>query len=456
MKTMAKRIILVLLAALIGTSSIYESALALSDNERESVERNAPYHIIEPPCTETGAVGGAGAELDGFKLPATHGFTGNEEPINESGQVPSTGGRVTFAGHATNNAHGDGGKAFRDYYMTMRWTYAAWFWNGSSNIVDNKQISWMQQKPRLVLVSNPRTKKSIIAAVLESGPAPWTGVDTMPNNTPKFGWQQPQIGTPDDSAGYKGRVSGFPPAAMQALEAVMGQKNGAIGDDLRYSWAGDQNAKPGPVPYVDQGGAAAPSGGTSTGSSSGCPGGGGTGVSPDGFVFPLRTSKNQLGREGNAYWSPKCTNPIQRMGSLGTVEKRNDLCHHTYLAADIQQPTGTPVLAPRPGRIIRAGDGGSVGHNVSIYSDPALGGDGNTYYEAHMGGLSVALNQTVKAGDTIGLVGTSADAQGTLPHLHIDASPIQEGFGRNYDGTHGPLLDMQPALTAAYNNLPEN
>lgn len=187
-------------------------------------------------CT-TGGVNGSTTTSLPYELPAAQGKTGREEPISADGAVPSTGGKVTFSGFAAL------GQEYRDFYITMRWNYTSWNWNGTNSGVDSAQLAWMKEQPRLVLVTNPRTGKSIVAAALETGPAPWTGVDGQPNNNPKEGWVNPQKGTP---SAYTGRVSGFPPTAIDALGAVMGTKDGA-GDVLTYQWAPDQTAKPGPV-----------------------------------------------------------------------------------------------------------------------------------------------------------------------------------------------------------------
>jgi len=196
--------------------------------------------------------------------------------------------------------------------------------------------------------------------------------------------------------------------------------------------------------------------------------GGNIGVSASGFVFPQKTTKAQLKENG---WNPNCTNPISSMGpgSANPVTRRDGLCHHDYLAADIFNETGVAVVSPRPGRVIRTGNsnkinGSSSGASVRIYSDPALGGDGLYYYLTHMrpsgngagSGVQVTDGQIVTAGQALGIVGTSSDAQGTHPHTHIDISPTDNGFARSSAGTDGPLLDPQPALKAAYEALPDN
>lgn len=172
-----------------------------------------------------------------YDLPATSGKAGYEEAIDSTGHVKS-GGKVTFDKHASL------GKEYQDYYITMRWNYVSWNWDGtSSKPVDNKQMNWFASAPRIVLVTNQRTGKSINAVALEAGPQPWAGIDTKPNNIPKQGWVNPQKGTPST---YTGRVAGFPPTAVHALGMKQGMWNGS-GDVLTYQWAPDQTVKPGPT-----------------------------------------------------------------------------------------------------------------------------------------------------------------------------------------------------------------
>ena len=197
---------------------------------------------------------------------------------------------------------------------------------------------------------------------------------------------------------------------------------------------------------------------------------GGEGVGANGFIFPQRTTKAQIAHYG---WNPNCTNPVTEMGpgadipGSTTADDLGTLCHHDYLAADIFNAQGTVVIAPVPGRVVRAHDttangGLSVGYTVSIFSDPALGGDGKYYYLAHMlkstegGTIYVNAGDTVKAGDQLGVVGNTGDAEGSPSHTHIDISPVDNDFSRGFNGTSGPLLDPMPVLKAAYENLPAN
>jgi hypothetical protein len=196
-------------------------------------------------------------ELEGHKLPATKGGVGSEQAINSEGYVVNdkgevTGGKVTFSNYANL------GQEYRDYYITMRWRYAKWNWQGNSQPGPEDAGWYNQDEPRKVLVTNPRTGKSIIAAVLEAGPAPWTGISGSPSasdplsNSQKALWSsggEYRDGTPD---GYLGRIAGLPPVAQKALDMKQWEwggpsQTGGSGDELLFSWANDQTAKPGPV-----------------------------------------------------------------------------------------------------------------------------------------------------------------------------------------------------------------
>ena len=193
----------------------------------------------------------------------------------------------------------------------------------------------------------------------------------------------------------------------------------------------------------------------------------GLGVSSDGFVFPQKTTKSQLQKlSANNNWMT-CIFGITEM-TKGAKDNPDNIgnypgargCHHDYLAADIFNDTGTPVLAPRPGKIVDVSESstGAYGTRIHLYSDKALGGDGLWYYFAHClpGSSKVRVGAVVKAGDELAQVGTSKDAEGTTPHTHFDVSPSENYFSRTADGTEGPLLDPGSALKASYAKIPEN
>lgn len=418
--------------AVLLTGTSVQQAIALSQYEREALQYNGPMYLPETTCSATGSVGSAdGQELDGFRLPASHGYTGNEEAINTQGVIPRTGGGVAFAQHASK------GQAYRDYYITMRWTYAEWYWNGDANVVDNEQVQWLGEKPRLVLVTNPRTNKSIIAAVLEAGPAPWTGIDTSENNNAKHGWQQPQIGTPPDSSGYKGRVSGFPPRAIQELGAEQGQGNGEIGHDLLYAWAPDQNATPGPTDLSV----------TDTGSpdSGICPAAGQ--VNAQGYAFPLGgLSKQDISSGYN--WP--CPGICHHDNSVAF-----DLTHRrTANGEDDAAGLGLPVRAIHNGTIQRLNS--SYDDVPGCYSFQLVGDDGWWYWYGHMANPKDGLQdgREVQAGEMLAEIGPRTCTDGSYPHLHIDrGSPRGHHGGGHQDGPKHRDPGMTDLINTLYNEL---
>lgn len=190
-------------------TNLYSNASSLNANTYTASDSG-------PAATVTSDV------LDGHKLPATIGGVGLESFF------PS------YALGTPANQNDD------NFYINMRWRYQLWNWDGTS-VAGPENVNFYLNHP-LVLVTNPRNHKSIIADALEAGPAPWTGVDKGRNDIPKEGWTNPQDGTPP---AYTGRVSGFPPPAFQALGAI--QDVFGQGDKLLYAWAPDQNATPGPT-----------------------------------------------------------------------------------------------------------------------------------------------------------------------------------------------------------------
>jgi endonuclease/exonuclease/phosphatase family metal-dependent hydrolase len=143
--------------------------------------------------------------------------------------------------------------------------------------------------------------------------------------------------------------------------------------------------------------------------------------SSNGYAFPLKTSRETILNEKPTPWCSSSANN----------------CHHDYNAADIFAPTGTQVVATRGGKVVSAKDNAispsSVGTRVTI-----MGDDGWLYYYAHMGSRTLAVKdgQRVKAGQPIGKVGTSENAMGTDPHLHIDRLPGSKyAYRPNCSGT---------------------
>lgn len=86
-------------------------------------------------------------------------------------------------------------------------------------------------------------------------------------------------------------------------------------------------------------------------------------------------------------------------------------------AIDILAPRGTPVVAAAPGRVERLFLSKAGG--ITVYQRSP---DGNlVYYYAHLDGYAPGLGegQALRAGDPIGFVGSTGNADPSAPHLHF-------------------------------------
>lgn len=88
-----------------------------------------------------------------------------------------------------------------------------------------------------------------------------------------------------------------------------------------------------------------------------------------------------------------------------------------HAGVDLAAPTGTPILAAADGRVSRAGWYGGYGRYTCIDHGRADGQRLSTCY-AHQSRLLVAPGQRVRAGEVIGLVGSTGASTG--PHLHFE------------------------------------
>jgi hypothetical protein len=418
MKPWLVRVCLMLSIFMLAFSSSGAKVLALDAQERELLRANAPFWFT-PVVSACGADLAGTDKLDGYELPAKKGYTGNESEIDANGIAIELGSHVTFAQHASNNSFGDGGAAFRDYSINMRWEYAKWYWNGGADMVDQGQFKWMANKPRLVKVSNPRSHKSVITAILEAGPAPWTGIDTSPNNDAKFGWQQPQLGTPPESSGYHGRVAGLTPKAREAIDAKQGMKNGEIGDELVYEWALDQNAKPGTT-----GTATITGSGATADTEGGCLGK----VNADGYAWPIALGKDVA---SNGWYPPPlgwpCGGNCHHDGTPAF-----DIAHvDTVKKGEDKATEGVKVFAIFNGTLQRVDT--SYADQPGCYAFQLVGDDGWHYWYGHqraVPGHPPQSGQRVAAGTVISEVGERrCTGNGSYPHLHID-----RGFPQGADG----------------------
>jgi murein DD-endopeptidase MepM/ murein hydrolase activator NlpD len=105
--------------------------------------------------------------------------------------------------------------------------------------------------------------------------------------------------------------------------------------------------------------------------------------------------------------------------------------HH---GEDIFAATGTPVLAVADGTIHTVGFIKLGGYRLWLRDD-----SGNEFYYAHLSAYTpLAIEgKRVEAGDVIGFVGDTGDAEGGLPHLHFEIHPAAM-IGLGYDGVVAP------------------
>ena len=109
-------------------------------------------------------------------------------------------------------------------------------------------------------------------------------------------------------------------------------------------------------------------------------------------------------------------------------------------AIDILAPRGTPVLAAAAGMIEKIFESRLGGHTIYVRSP-----DGQTvYYYAHLDRYAPGLaeRQNVVAGERIGFVGASGDADPSVPHLHFEVHVLALGDG----WWQGKAVDPYPLL----------
>jgi murein DD-endopeptidase MepM/ murein hydrolase activator NlpD len=119
---------------------------------------------------------------------------------------------------------------------------------------------------------------------------------------------------------------------------------------------------------------------------------------------------------------------------------RGDVPGNWHHGDDIFAPLGAPVLACADGTVFSVG-WNDVGGNRLWLRD----GQGNEYYYAHLSAYSPAARNghRVKAGEVVGFVGNTGDAEGTAYHLHFEVHPVAY-LALGYDGA----VDPTPYLLA--------
>jgi murein DD-endopeptidase MepM/ murein hydrolase activator NlpD len=104
-----------------------------------------------------------------------------------------------------------------------------------------------------------------------------------------------------------------------------------------------------------------------------------------------------------------------------------------HTGADVAAPTGTPVVAARPGVVRHVSYGAAFGtQQVAVQVDAAAGGGADFY--AHMASR-VGNGARVAAGARVGTVGASGNVTG--PHLHFERH-VRFGSGWSCDVVTDP------------------
>src|SRR5919202_7121353 len=118
---------------------------------------------------------------------------------------------------------------------------------------------------------------------------------------------------------------------------------------------------------------------------------------------------------------------------------RGDVAGNWHHGDDIFAPLGAPVLACAEGTVFSVG-WNDVGGNRLWLRD----GQGNEFYYAHLSAYSPAARngEHVKAGEVLGFVGNTGDAEGTPYHLHFEVHPVAF-LALGYDGAVDPTPYLQ-------------
>ncbi|OTP24405.1 peptidase [Enterococcus sp. 5B7_DIV0075] len=89
---------------------------------------------------------------------------------------------------------------------------------------------------------------------------------------------------------------------------------------------------------------------------------------------------------------------------------------------DMGGTSNTPILATRSGTVLQAAFEATAGNYIIIDH-----GDGYYSYYFHMSSLVASAGQTVSAGQTIGVMGTTGNSTGV--HLHFSVATSQNWTG---------------------------
>ena len=128
--------------------------------------------------------------------------------------------------------------------------------------------------------------------------------------------------------------------------------------------------------------------------------------------------------------------PVYGPASFGDTfgAPRADVSGGWHHGEDIFAPLGTPLLAVADGTVFSVGWNDIGGWRLWL-RDRA----GNEFYYAHLSAYSpLAVNgRQVKAGDVLGFMGKTGDAEFSPVHLHFEIHPVSL-LARGYDGAVAP------------------
>jgi murein DD-endopeptidase MepM/ murein hydrolase activator NlpD len=113
---------------------------------------------------------------------------------------------------------------------------------------------------------------------------------------------------------------------------------------------------------------------------------------------------------------------------------RGDVHGGWHHGEDIFAPMGTPLLAVADGTIHTVGWNTIGGWRLWLRD-----GQGNEFYYAHLSAYSPLATEGrhVHAGDVVGFLGKTGDAEFSLPHLHFEIHPVSL-LSLGYDGVVAP------------------
>ncbi len=128
--------------------------------------------------------------------------------------------------------------------------------------------------------------------------------------------------------------------------------------------------------------------------------------------------------------------PVYGTASFGDSfgAPRPDIASGWHHGEDIFAAAGTPLLAVADGTLHTIGFNRIGGYRLWLRDTL-----GNEFYYAHLSAYSplAVEGRSVHAGDVIGFVGDTGDADGGAPHLHFEIHPASMA-GLGYDGVVAP------------------